>query len=68
MTKERLLKPGIQERGAECGECRERGECPLEFRGISKEILGNVLILAFRGMLEKIPGNVPKDSGECFQF
>ena len=30
-------------------ECRERGECSL----------------AFRGIFEKIPGNVIKDSGEC---
>ena len=60
-----FIKPGIQERGAECRECREHGECPLEFRGISYRIPGNVLLLAFRGMLEKIPGNVIKDSGEC---
>ena len=28
-------------------------------------IPGNDLILVFRGMLEKIPGNVPEDSGKC---
>ena len=27
----------------------------------------NVVILLFRGMLMKIPGNVPEDSGECFR-
>ena len=30
-------------------------------------IPGNAFILVFRGMLEKIPGNVQEDSGECFQ-
>ena len=41
-------------------------------RGMFTRNPGNVLILAFRecskrfrGMLEKIPGNVPEDSGEC---
>ena len=29
--------------------------------------LGNVMILTFRGMLKKIPGNVRKDSGECLK-
>ena len=28
-------------------------------------IPGNVVILLFRGMFEKIPGNVQEDSGEC---
>ena len=27
-----FIKPGIQERGTECGECGERGECLLGFR------------------------------------
>ena len=31
-------------------------------------IPGNVFILVFRGMLEKIPENVQEDFGECFQF
>ena len=57
-----FIKPGIQERGTECGE---RGECSLGFQGISQRILGNVIILTFRGMLKKIPGNVEEDSGEC---
>ena len=66
LIKSRLfIKRGIQKRGTECGECKERGECLLEFRGISLRIPGNVLILAFRGMFEKFPGNVIKDSGEC---
>ena len=29
------MKPEIQERGTECGECGERGESSLGFRGIS---------------------------------
>ena len=28
-------------------------------------MLGNGIILTFRGMFQKIPGNVQKDSGEC---
>ena len=42
-------------------------------REIFTRIPGNLLILAFRGMLkkipgmfQKIPGNVPEDSVECF--
>ena len=57
-----FIKPGIQERGTECGE---RGECSLGFWGIPLRIPGNVIILTFRGMFKKIPGNVQKDSGEC---
>ena len=34
-------------------------------RGMSTRIPGNVLISAFGGLLEKILGNVIKDSGEC---
>ena len=34
-------------------------------RGMLTRIPGNVLILAFWGIFEKIPGNVIKDSGEC---
>ena len=30
-------------------------------------IPGNVLILAFQGMFQKIPGNIIKDSGECYK-
>ena len=62
-----FIKPGIQERGTECGECRERGECSLGFRGISWRIPGNVIILTFWGMLKKILGNVEEDSGECLK-
>ena len=36
-------------------------------REVSERIPGNVLILAFRRMLGKIPGNVQKDFGECFR-
>ena len=63
-----FIKPGIQERGTECGE---RGECSLGFRGISQKIPGNVrrdseeCSKRFRGIFEKIPGNVRRDSGEC---
>ena len=52
---------GIQEQGTECGECEERGECSLSFRGISRRVPGNALILGFRRMLEKILGNVQED-------
>ena len=34
-------------------------------REMFTRIPGNVHILALWGMLEKIPGNVPEDSGEC---
>ena len=30
-----FIKPGIQERGTEFGECGERRECSLRFQGIS---------------------------------
>ena len=56
------IKPGIQERGTECGErgkweecyipgnvAKHSGECPQTFRRI----------------LSNIPGNVAKHSGEC---
>ena len=29
-----FIKPGMQERGTECGECGERGECSIGFRGM----------------------------------
>ena len=32
---------------------------------ISYRIPGNVIILKFRGMFQRIPGNVEEDSGEC---
>ena len=59
LLKRLFIKPGIQERGTECGECL------LGFRGISKRIPGNVIILTFRGMFQKFPGNVQQDSEEC---
>ena len=34
-------------------------------RGMLTRIPGNVLILAFWGIFEKIPGNVIKDSGNA---
>ena len=33
-------------------------------QGMFTRVPGNLLILAFRGMLKKIPVNVPEDSGE----
>ena len=63
-----FIKPEIQERGTECGECGEYGEREeylIGFWGISKRIPGNVIILTFRGMLQKILGKVQEDSGEC---
>ena len=53
-----FIKSEIQERGTEYRECKERGKCSL-----GKKIPGNVVILTFRGMLKKIPGNVQEDSG-----
>ena len=56
------IKPGIQERGTECREPGEWGEC---------YIPGNVAKHSvecpqtFRGMSSNIPGNVAKHSGEC---
>ena len=61
-----FIKPGIQERGTECGECGEWA-----FRGMLNKIPGNAqqdsgeCSKRFRGMLNKIPGNVQQDSGEC---
>ena len=58
------IKPGIQERGTECEERGEWGEC---------YILGNVTKRSgechqtFQGMSSNIPGNVIKNSGECHQ-
>ena len=49
--------------GTECGECRKYRECSLGFQGISKDSG----ILAFRGIIKKIPRNVPEDSRECYQ-
>ena len=36
-------------------------------RGIFTRILGKLLILAFQGMLKKIPGYVPEDPGELYE-
>ena len=58
------IKPGIQERGAECGERGEWGEC---------YISGNVAKHSgeypqtFQGISSNIPGNVFKHSGEYHQ-
>ena len=62
-----LIKPGIQERGTECGECGERGECSLGSRGMLLCYYSRECWRRFLGMFEKIPGNVQKDSGECWK-
>ena len=56
------IKPAIQERGTECGECGKWGEC---------YIAGNIAKHSgecpqtFPGMLSNILGNVLKHSREC---
>ena len=66
MQSKRLsIKPGIQKRGTECGECGERGEFVLGFREISERIPGNVIISTFQGMFQKFLENVRRDSGKC---
>ena len=77
-----FIKPGIQERGTECGECRERGgmftripgnfledfgECShFSIPGNAREASGECS-RRFRGMFEEIPGNAQEDSGECLR-
>ena len=62
ILKRLYIKPGIQERGTECEERGEWGEC---------YIPGNVAKYSgeypqtFRGMSPNIPGNVLKHSGDC---
>ena len=55
-----FIKSEIQERGTEYRECKERGKCSL-----GKKIPGNVVILTFRGMFKRIPGDIRRDSEEC---
>ena len=44
-------------------------ECLLGFRGISLRILRNAIILTFRGIFQKIPGNAQEDFGKSkFRF
>ena len=62
-----FIKPGIQERGMEYGECRERGECSLGFRGMLFFEHSGECSRRFRGMFKKIPRNVQKESGECLR-
>ena len=70
-TKRLCIKPGIQERGTECGEREEQGECYIP--GNVAKHSGNVLKHSgecrqtFRGMSPNIPRNVAKYSGECRQ-
>ena len=69
MASRRLcIKPGIQERGTECGEraewCGGRGGyIPLNVAKHSRECPETS-----RGMSPNIPGNVLKHSGECPQI
>ena len=71
MLKRLCIKPGIQERGTECGERGEWGN--VIFRGMSPNIPGNVFNYSgehrqtFRGIQPNIPGNVAKPSEECSQ-
>ena len=59
------MKPGIQERGTECGECGERREFLLGFQGMLLFQHSGECSKNFRGMFEEIPANVEEDSGEC---
>ena len=61
-----FVKPGTQERGMEFRECGERGECSLGLLGILLFYYSRECWRRFRGMFEKIPGNVQENSGECF--
>ena len=70
-------KPGIQERGTECGECGKaiyktrntgKGNGMREIRGtrgMFTRISGNLLEDSEECYYFNIPGNVPKDSGKC---
>ena len=66
------IKSGIQERGTECGERGEYGECCLtsNIPGNVSNIPGNAIKHsgkrheAFRGISPNIPGNVAKHFGE----
>ena len=72
------IKPGIQERGTECGG-RGKWENVI-FQGILSNVPGNVFkhfeechqtfrecLQIFRGMSSNIPENVGNHSGECPQ-
>ena len=59
-----IKKPAIQERGTECGERGECGECYIS--GNVAKHFGECR-QTFRGMSQNIPGNVAKYSGECRQ-
>ena len=56
------VKPGKQERGMECGERGEQGECYIP--GMSSKIIGKCRE-KFPGMLWKILGIVLKHCGKC---
>ena len=60
-----FIKPGIRERGTECGECRERGECSQGLWGMFSFYYSGECSRRFRGMSQKIPANVPEVSREC---
>ena len=58
------IKPVIQERGTECGEHREWGECYIPGNATKHS---GVCCQTFRGMSSNIPGNVAKHPGVCCQ-
>ena len=58
------IKPGIQERGTECGKRGEWRECYLP--GIAGKQSGKCPQKILR-MSSNIPGNIAKHSGECCQ-
>ena len=59
------IKPVIQERGTECGEHREWGECYIPGNATKHS---GVCCQTFRGMSPNIPEYVAKHSGECSQI
>ena len=71
-TKRLCIRPGIQERGTECGEREEQGQCYIP--GNVAKHSGNVLKHSgecrqtFWGMSPNIPGNIAKYSRECRQI
>ena len=58
------IKPGIQDRGTECGERGEWGECYIP--GNAAKYSGECT-QTFRGISSNIPGNIVKNFGECTQ-
>ena len=66
------MKPGIQERERECGECKKCLECSLGLLEISNRIPRNEIIVRLKEMFKKFPENLQqitgiawKDLGKC---